>query len=71
MLASPHVLRIADACSTIEDAALLAATTGQSSDHIDKLMEVCWKGLGTWKEADIKVMQQQTACHATSPATQT
>lgn len=52
MLASPAVLRVADACATVEDAALLATSVGKSSKYLDQVLGVCWEGLRVWREAE-------------------
>lgn len=51
-MASPTVLRVSDACSTVEDAAQLAASVGKPVPYIDRMMDVCWQGIKAWKQAE-------------------
>lgn len=55
MLASPHVLRLADACSTAEDAALGAALAGKPASFVNKAIEVCTGAIHEWEHAPVKV----------------
>lgn len=55
MLASPHVLRIADACSTAEDAALGAALAGKGAAYVSQAVGVCLKGLEEWEHGGTQV----------------
>jgi hypothetical protein len=55
VLASPHVLRLADACSTAEDAALGAALAGKPASFVNKAIEVCTGAIHEWEHAPVKV----------------
>jgi hypothetical protein len=55
VLASPDVLHIADACATAEDAALMAAIAGKSSNYITQAVDVCLQGLQHWETGDTPV----------------
>ncbi|KAF6265952.1 hypothetical protein COO60DRAFT_771390 [Scenedesmus sp. NREL 46B-D3] len=52
VLLSPDVLRVADGCTTAEDAALLAAVAGKSSNYITQALDVCLQGLQHWEAGD-------------------
>lgn len=52
LLASPHVLRVADACATAEDAALGAALAGKGAPFVTQAVGVCLKGLHEWQHGD-------------------
>eukprot|EP00879_Flechtneria_rotunda_P010231 GHRR01010697.1.p1 GENE.GHRR01010697.1~~GHRR01010697.1.p1 ORF type:complete len:543 (+),score=175.66 GHRR01010697.1:144-1631(+) len=54
VLADPAVQRVADACSTAEDAALLAATVGKSHNFIEQTLDVCIRATRRWQKADIQ-----------------
>jgi hypothetical protein len=45
VLVSPDVLRMAEGCATIEDAAVLAALIHKDRKLVDKVLGACVKGL--------------------------
>jgi hypothetical protein len=55
VLASPDVLRMADGCATAEDAALMAAIAGKSSNYITQALDVCLQGLQHWEAGNTPV----------------
>lgn len=55
MLASPHVLRVADACATAEDAALAAALMHKSTPLVMTSIDVCLQGLHEWEHGAVQV----------------
>lgn len=55
VLASPHVLRVADACATAEDAALGAALAGKGAAFVSQAVGVCLSGLHEWQHGDTQV----------------
>lgn len=55
VLASPHVLRVADACATAEEAAMVAALTGRGVDLVNRAVGVCHKGLHEWQHGEPQV----------------
>jgi hypothetical protein len=55
VLASRDVLRVADGCATVEDAALMAALAGKSANYITQALDVCFQGLQHWEEGDTQV----------------
>lgn len=57
VLASPHVLRLADACSTAEDAALGAALSGKGTSYVNKAVDVCMTAIHGWEHAPVQVRQ--------------
>lgn len=48
VLASPHVLRLLEACATAEDAALGAVLAGRSRDYVRKAVGVCLRATQRW-----------------------
>jgi hypothetical protein len=64
LLASPHVLRVADACATAEDAALGAALAGKGAPFVTQAVGVCLKGLYEWQHGDTQV---GSCCRAGGP----
>jgi hypothetical protein len=56
VLASPHVLRIADACSTAEDAALGAALAGKGEGVVSTALDACLQGIHHWQHGHTEVM---------------
>lgn len=72
VLASPDVLRVADACSTAEDAALGAALTGKGVAYVNKAIDVCRAGLHEWEHGIVQVSQGFTSVQrALSPGAHT
>jgi hypothetical protein len=59
VLASPHVLRVADACSTAEDAALGAALSGKGEGVVSAALDVCLQGIRHWQHGDSEVCVQE------------
>jgi hypothetical protein len=48
VLASPHVLRLLEACATAEDAAFAAALTGKSRHYVSQAVGVCLGAIAHW-----------------------
>lgn len=66
VLASPHVLRVADACSTAEDAALGAALSGKGEGVVSAALDACLQGIHHWQHGIIEVPRVRDAfvrCH--------
>jgi hypothetical protein len=63
VLASPHVLRLADACSTAEDAALGAAMAGMGAEYVSKAVGVCLQGIHEWEHGETQVSRSLVCCH--------
>jgi hypothetical protein len=50
---------VADGCATAEDAALMAALAGKSSNYISQAVDVCLQGLQHWEQGGTPVRQWQ------------
>lgn len=61
MLASPHVLRIADACATAEDAAV-GAVQGKGAKYVGQAVDVCLKGIQEWETGQPQVRCDCSCC---------
>eukprot|EP00775_Hariotina_reticulata_P006105 gene6105-6343_t len=55
VLASQPVLRLADACATVEDAVLLAIGTGKSKNYINQAVDICMQGISMWEQGSVMV----------------
>jgi hypothetical protein len=49
------VLRVADACAAVEDAVLLAVTTGKSKNYINQAVDICLQGISMWEQGNLMV----------------
>ena len=63
MLVSPDVFRMAEGCSTIEDAALLAAMKHKDRKLVDKVLGACIKGLKMYMTGKVVVSMGLSECY--------
>jgi len=59
VLASPRVMRIAEACSAAEDAAWTAALAGKGVEYVDRAVAVCLQGMQGSQPAGAQVIALQ------------